>query len=126
MLPITVISMSVDTCILFAICFSALHWLPVQYKIQYKVLLITYKALNNTTPGYITELINSKSTTRSLHSNNIYFMYPIVIQSHMVSVHSCKQCPYLIWNSIPLEFHSSSTVNTFKKAIKTHLFVKAF
>ena len=34
-----------------------LHWLPVNQRINYKILLLTYKALNGQAPSYITELL---------------------------------------------------------------------
>ena len=36
---------------------SGLHWLPVDKKIKYKVLLYTYKTYHGSTPGYICELV---------------------------------------------------------------------
>ena len=36
-----------------------LHWLPVNQRIDYKILLLTYKALNGQAPSYITELLVS-------------------------------------------------------------------
>ncbi|XP_078330690.1 uncharacterized protein LOC144624664 [Crassostrea virginica] len=35
----------------------ALHWLPIDKRIQYKILLYTYKAVNHIAPEYIAELI---------------------------------------------------------------------
>ena len=34
-----------------------LHWLPVDKRIEYKLLLYTYKALHNLAPGYLCELV---------------------------------------------------------------------
>lgn len=34
-----------------------LHWLPVRYRIQYKVLLLTFRALHGEAPVYISDLI---------------------------------------------------------------------
>ena len=34
-----------------------LHWIPVQQRIIFKILLITYKALNDLTPIYISNLL---------------------------------------------------------------------
>ena len=34
-----------------------LHWLPVGYRIVYKLLLIVFKSLNNLAPEYITCLL---------------------------------------------------------------------
>jgi len=34
-----------------------LHWLPVHYRIVYKILLLVYKALNGAAPRHISDLI---------------------------------------------------------------------
>ena len=34
-----------------------LHWLPVDKKIEYKLLLYSYKALHGLAPGYLCELV---------------------------------------------------------------------
>ena len=33
-----------------------LHWLPIRYRIQYKIALITFKTLNGNGPEYLAEL----------------------------------------------------------------------
>ena len=38
-----------------------LHWLPVHYRIIFKLLLITYKAINGMAPKYISDLITIKA-----------------------------------------------------------------
>ena len=48
--------------------FVSLHWIPVQYRIQYKLLLYTLKVLNGLAPIYLAELINIYQPTRSLRS----------------------------------------------------------
>ena len=47
-----------------------LHWLPVRYRINFKILLLTFKALYGMAPSYIIDLIHTKTNTRYLlHSN---------------------------------------------------------
>jgi len=46
-----------------------LHWLPVRARIDFKILLITYKALNNLAPDYIKELVVEYKPGRSLRSS---------------------------------------------------------
>ena len=41
-----------------------LHWLPVNYRIQFKILLFVYKALNGIAPPYISELVELKPASR--------------------------------------------------------------
>ncbi len=36
---------------------STLHWLPIKHRIDFKIVLITYKALNGLAPQYLSELL---------------------------------------------------------------------
>ena len=47
-----------------------LHWLPIQYRIQFKILVITYKALQGQSPVYIRNLLQVYTPTRNLRSQN--------------------------------------------------------
>ena len=38
----------------------ALHWLPIKYQVEFKIVLLVYKALNNMAPIYISELLIPK------------------------------------------------------------------
>ena len=39
-----------------------LHWLPVKYRIQFKILLLTFKAIHGMAPDYISRLLMLGST----------------------------------------------------------------
>lgn len=45
------------------------HWLPVKFCIDYKILLLTYKALNGLAPQYRSELLVFYEPPRLLRSN---------------------------------------------------------
>ncbi len=32
---------------------QSLHWLPIKFRISYKILLLAYKALNDLAPAYL-------------------------------------------------------------------------
>ena len=56
-----------------------LHWLPVKFHIEFKILLITFKALEGLAPSYIDSLISIKSTPQyDLRSSNdsLLLSYP--------------------------------------------------
>ena len=40
-----------------------LHWLPVSLRIDYKILLLTFKYIYGLTPTYLSDLINIKSNS---------------------------------------------------------------
>ena len=48
-----------------------LHWLPVDKRIEYKLLLYTYKALHGLAPGYLCKLIQATTNDKSTHSNRM-------------------------------------------------------
>ena len=45
-----------------------LHWLPVKERIQFKVILLTWKALHGEAPSYIEEMLIPKKSARNLRS----------------------------------------------------------
>ncbi len=53
---------------------QSLHWLPMKFRISYKIVLLTYKALNDLAPAYLTNLLSRYSLTRSLRSQNSGFL----------------------------------------------------
>lgn len=62
------------------ILFSS-HWLPVCFSIDFKFLLITFKAFNGLAPEYIRDLLIPYEPARSLRSSN----------RGLPSVHPCGQ-----------------------------------
>ncbi len=49
---------------------STLHWLPTKHRIEFKILLITYKALNGLAPQCLSKLLLHYSPPRPLRSQN--------------------------------------------------------
>ena len=47
-----------------------LHWLPINYHIMFKILLITYKAPNNLAPSYIRDLLIPYISSRKPRSSS--------------------------------------------------------
>ena len=42
-----------------------LHWLPVRYRVQFKISVITYKILNHGQPVYLRELTHPYTSSRN-------------------------------------------------------------
>uniref|UniRef100_A0A672YQT0 Reverse transcriptase domain-containing protein n=1 Tax=Sphaeramia orbicularis TaxID=375764 RepID=A0A672YQT0_9TELE len=47
---------------------KSLHWLPVLYRLHFKILVLTFRALHGQAPACIASLIQPYSSTRSLRS----------------------------------------------------------
>ena len=105
---------------------ASLHWLPVKYRIEFKILLLTYKALNGQAPSYLKELIVSYHPNRALRSQNAGLLeVPRVSKSRMGARAFRYQAP-LLWNQIPVWVRGADTLFTFKSSLKTFLFDKAY
>ena len=100
-----------------------LHWLPVEKRIKFKLLLLTYKALNELTPSYITDLLSPYVPARNLRSSEQHLLQVPHTSTHSYGERSFQVAAPTLWNSIPLHIRQSQTVHVFKKLLKTYLFV---
>ena len=85
-----------------------LHWLPVEQRIEYKVLLLTYKALHGKAPAYISQLLSLYTPTRPLRSQNKNLLkvpHPFgTLSLHLLNVplplipsRAARRLIYLMW-----------------------------
>ncbi len=49
---------------------ASLHWLPVKFRIDFKIAVFVYKALAGLAPKYISDLLIPYSPQRALRSSN--------------------------------------------------------
>ncbi|XP_053337506.1 uncharacterized protein LOC128509700 [Clarias gariepinus] len=105
---------------------SSLHWLPVKFRIDFKILLLTYKALNGLAPQYLSELLVSYNPPRLLRSKDAgCLLVPRIIKNTAGGRAFSYKAPKL-WNSLPNSVRDSDTVSVFKSRLKTYLFSQAF
>ncbi len=103
-----------------------LHWLPVKYRIEYKILLLTFKALHNSAPPYLSDLLQIYIPKRTLRSSSsVSLVVPSVRLATMGSRAFSCAAPN-IWNSLPQSIRESDCLTTFKSCLKTYLFRLAF
>lgn len=49
---------------------ASLHWLPVRFRIKFKILLLTYKVLNGQAPDYLSDLVQLYTPSGALRSSD--------------------------------------------------------
>ena len=93
-----------------------LHWLPVKLRIDFKVLLITYKTLQGLAPEYITEIITIKPKSRyNLRSDcELLLQKPKVKSLSTLGDRSFAFAAPTLWNKLPAEIRHARTVDSFK------------
>ncbi len=102
-----------------------LHWLPVECRIDFKVLLLTFKALQGKAPIYLSNLLSYRDARPSRSSNKFLLNVPrtkcVTFGDRSFSVYAPK-----LWNSIPYNIRSCTDLDVFKSNVKTFLFQRYF
>ena len=103
-----------------------LHWLPVYYRIKFKILTHTFKALSGQSPRYIKELLEVYRPVRDLRSQNSRTLVVPKTRTNQYGNRSFKFAAPNLWNSLPSSIRNATNLDTFKKMLKTHFFVMHF
>ena len=93
-----------------------LHWLPIEQWIQFKILTITYKAINNTMPKYIMDLIETSKLRRdNMQSNNVRVMLNVAsVKYKTFAARSFSYVAPKLWNELSKNIRESKTLGNFK------------
>ena len=102
-----------------------LHWLPVKFRIQFKLILLVFKALNGLAPKYLADKLEIKSNSKLRSSNQKLLVVP---RSRTTSYgdRSFSIAGPKLWNNLPKDLRLCISVDVFKRNLKTHLFRNAF
>ena len=103
-----------------------LHWLPVEQRIEYKVLLLTYKALHGKAPAYISQLLSLYTPTRPLRSENKNLLRVPRCRLEGFGRRCFAYAAPSLWNPLPTPVKCASSIDTFKSSLKTYLFNVAY
>ena len=106
-----------------------LHWLPISFRIDYKVLVLCYKSLHGLAPAYMTSMLNYRdppSNRCTVRNDELHLLKEPKgrLKTHGDRAFSVY-APQL-WNALPLKLRLASSVELFKKDLKTHLFQQAY
>ena len=115
---------------------QSLHWLKVRERIDYKMLSLTYNALQFHQPSYLSELLTVQSNTYNTRSSTtITLKRPSVVKAAIARRSFFHSAPAL-WNTLPPAMRQPAPVGTgkimalsqsqFHSLLKTHLFSKSY
>ena len=102
-----------------------LHWLPVKQRVTYKIILLTFRALNGLAPIYIVDMLHRHRPTRALRSANNNDLQVPSTSSRYGDRTFAASAPRL-WNALPRELKIATSLISFKRLLKTHLFRIAY
>ena len=87
----------------------SLHWLPVQFRIDFKILIITFKAIHGHAPEYICNLIHIKTpSTYGLRSNSELLLAPPSTKTmKTLGDRAFTAAAPSLWNKLPSEIRDA-------------------
>ena len=106
--------------------FQKLHCLPVESRIIFKVILITFKILHGLSPAYLSSLLQEYHPPRSLRSSSKSLLTVPTMNSVTYSERAFSFCARTLWNTLPDSLKNAASLSSFKSALKPLLFGKFY
>ena len=82
---------------------ASLHWLPVHVRADFKILLLTCKALHGLAPTYLSELLRPFIPARSLRSMHSGLLSIPEVWKKSAGHRAFAFCAPTLWNNLPFK-----------------------
>jgi len=105
-----------------------LHWLPVKYRVTFKIATIMHQTFHRRCPSYLSDLIvfaSADSNVRQLRSSSTRAA-AVKRSRTQFGRRAFSVAGPDIWNSLPATIRTIDSHPAFRRALKTHLFRSAF
>ena len=90
---------------------KSVHWLPVEFRIKYKICLLTFHSLHGHGPEYMSEMLTSRSIHYGLRSlDNLKLDVPRT-KRKTLGDRAFKVAAPKLWNSLPKDVRSCNNVS---------------
>ncbi len=99
-----------------------LHWLPVEYRIQFRIILFVYKSLTGLAPNYLSDLLSHYHNNRPLRSSNTLLLSVPKTRLKLKGDQAFSVAAPQLWNNL----RSATSLQVFKSSVKTYLFKMAY
>ena len=106
---------------------KSLHWLPIGFRVKFKIALLVFKALKGIAPSYLSGMLQPKPTSRySMRSNNENLLIIPRTRCKTFGDRAFAVAGPQIWNNLPLHIRETENLDNFKNKLRTHLSKEVF
>ena len=105
-----------------------LHWLPVEFRIILKMILMTFKALHGVAPPYLSDMLSYKSHLRyNLRCNDSNMLVrPAIRSARTTGDRAFSVAVPALWNTLLPSLRAEDNMNIFKRELNPYLFKQAY
>lgn len=94
---------------------KSLHWLPVCFRIDFKVLLMVFKCLRGLGPSYLSELLLPYEPSRTLRSSGTGLLIIPKARTRTYGEASFQHYGPRLWSSLLEDLRAAENIHIFKK-----------
>ena len=105
---------------------KSLHWLPMEFRIKYKICLLTFNYLHGHGPEYISEMLIPRIIQYGLTSQDDLTLVVPRTKRNTLGDRAFRAAAPTLWNLLPKDVRSCNDVGVFKNKLKTHYFGVAY
>ena len=93
---------------------ASLHWLPVHFRVHFKILLFVFKSLNGLAPPYLSELLHPYAPARCLRSADLLLLEVPRSKRKLRGDGAFSVAAPKLWNELPLHIRQASLLSILK------------
>ena len=110
-----------------------LHWLPIQFRSEFKLAILVYKFFYTAFPKYFAPYVSTYGTTYNTRRSQSVANFLNVSKFHPI-IHKCtKQFGFsfafdapTVWDLLPEDIRASPNIASFRKKLKRYLYAKTY
>nr|DBA11553.1 TPA_asm: ORF13 [Malaco herpesvirus 2] len=101
--------------------FKKLHWLNIEARVQYKILILAHKALYKKKPGYLQTLVSFYIAPYNFRNSKSFLSIGSTPPKKNIMDRSFFESAASLWNVMPQTIRDCENYNSFKSKLKTHI-----
>lgn len=107
---------------------AVLHWLRIPERINYKLAVLTFRALHGQSPGYLDVFhhVADNTSRRRLRSSTSGQLDVPLYRLTSAGRRSFPVAGAVLWNILPQTLRSETSITAFRSKLKTHLFRQSY
>ena len=102
---------------------TRLHWLPVEKRIVYKIVLLCHKVLIHKSPTDLASVLTPYLPQRNLRSSSKQLLVVPTSSTCTYGDRAFASAAPILWNKLPDNLKTETDTSSFIKSLKTYLFL---